>query len=109
MNTTKRDREFDYQAFVKENPPDPAKIVRGKDARQQRLEAAQEKMTIRIDKDILAKFKKLASKEHGHEELINQVLRDWLSAKDIKELVRDELQQIVQRAFSSAQKKETVQ
>ena len=37
MNTVEN-REFDYQAYVRENPPDPSRIRRGTEARRQRLE-----------------------------------------------------------------------
>ena len=38
MNTTK-ESEFDYQTYLKENRPDPARINRGPKARQKRREA----------------------------------------------------------------------
>ena len=38
MNTTK-EAEFDYQTYLKENRPDPARINRGPKARQKRREA----------------------------------------------------------------------
>lgn len=43
MNTTEN-REFDYQAYMRENPPDPSRIRRGTEARRQRLEAARKKI-----------------------------------------------------------------
>lgn len=107
MNTTKN-KEFDYQAYMKANPPDTTKLHRGADARKERLQAARDKLMICVDKDILAQFKKLALDNQDYEKLINQALREWLSARDMKELVRDELHQIVHQAFSSAQKEETI-
>ena len=38
MNTTKE--EFDYQAYLKENPPDLTNATRGPEAREMRREAA---------------------------------------------------------------------
>lgn len=101
MNTIK-DKEFDYQAYVKKNSPASEQIRRGPEARQQRFEAARTRFTIRIDEDILEQFKQLAQQEQGYEQLINQALREWLSARDVKELVRGELQQIVRQALSSS-------
>jgi len=38
-----------------------------------------------------------------HEKLINQALREWLSAKDLKALVRTELREMVEQVLSSNQ------
>ena len=39
MSTTK-EREIDYQAYLRENPPDLSNIIRGPEARERRREAA---------------------------------------------------------------------
>jgi len=101
MSTIKdNDETFDYQAYTRENAPDPAKIQRGPEARRHRLEAAIMKSVLRIDKDILQQFKQLAPSDQECQRLINQALREWLSAKDVKELVRTELQHVVQQALA---------
>jgi uncharacterized protein (DUF4415 family) len=102
MNTIKDDN-FDYQAYMRANPPDPTKIQRGTEARRQRFEAAIMKFAVRIDEDILEQFRQLVPPGQGYERVINQALREWLSAKGVKELVRAELQQAVQRAISTIQ------
>jgi uncharacterized protein (DUF4415 family) len=107
MSTIKdKDETFDYQAYTRENAPDPAKIQRGPEARRQRLEeAAVMKSVLRIDKDILQQFKQLASSDQECQRLINQALREWLSAKDVKELVRAELQHVVRQALALIESK----
>ncbi|KAA0230625.1 hypothetical protein EDS67_06920 [candidate division KSB1 bacterium] len=93
MLSQRRDRGFDYQAYTRKSPPDPAKIHRGTKARQQRFNAAVSRLTIRIDDDVLVQFQQLTPQAQGCEKLIDQALREWLSAKGVKELVREELQQ----------------
>jgi hypothetical protein len=56
-----------------------------------------------IDDDIVAEFKQLVPQEQEYRQLINQALREWLIAKDVKELVRAELQKAVRQALSSVQ------
>ncbi len=90
-----------YEAFVQENSPTTTKIQRGTEARRQRFEAAILKYAIRIDEDILAQFEQLTPDGQRVEKLINQALREWLSAKDFKETTRAELQQMVQKALQS--------
>jgi uncharacterized protein (DUF4415 family) len=106
MSTIKdKDETFDYQAYTRENAPDPAKIQRGPEARRQRLEAAIMKSVLRIDKDILQQFKQLAPSDQECQRLINQALREWLAAKDVKELVRAELQHVVRQALALIESK----
>ncbi|NUO80044.1 hypothetical protein HUU05_08205 [candidate division KSB1 bacterium] len=100
MNTI-RDEDFDYQAYTRDNPPDPEKIHRGYEARKQRLEAARLKSAIQIDKDILERFRQMIPEGQSYERAINQALREWLSAKDMKELIRGELRQMVQQTLST--------
>jgi len=102
MNTT-GDEPFDYKAYVKENSPAAGSVQRGTAARRQRFEAASARSAVRIDQDVLEQFRQLASQAQGGESLINQALREWLVAKDVKELLRGELQQIVRQTISSAQ------
>ncbi len=104
MNTIK-DNELDYPAFFRENPPDPAKIQRGVEAREQRRKAATPKTVVGIDDDIIAEFKQLVPDEQEYRRLINQALREWLIAKDVKNLVRAELQHVVRQALSLIESK----
>lgn len=90
MSTTK-DKEFDYQTYMRQNPPDAEQIQRGPEARQKRREMAKSKITIRIDPDILEQFKQMVPEGQGYQRLINQALREWLVTSDIRDVVRQEL------------------
>ena len=99
MNTT--NKEFDYEDYVKHNAPNPAKIRRGLDALREKREAAKTKITIRIDEDVVEQFKQLVPEGRGYQSLINQALHEWLAAQGVKELVREEITGLVNRAVSS--------
>ena len=100
--STINDDDFDYPAFIKNNPPDPTKIRRGIAAREQRVEAAMKRPAVRVETEILAQFQEIAAPGQSAEQVINQALREWLSAKDLKEMIRGELQDAVQQAFIQA-------
>ncbi len=100
-----KEEEFDYQAYTRTHPPDASKIQRGADARRQRFEAAQRRQVIRIDEDVLDEFRQLTPDAQDYERLINQALREWLSAQNVKELVREELHEIIRTAMTSMQPK----
>ncbi|UCE04787.1 MAG: hypothetical protein JSW07_14330 [bacterium] len=59
--STIKDENFDYQTYMKENPPDLTKIQRGPEARRQRFEATMKKLSVRIEKNIFDQFQQLAS------------------------------------------------
>ena len=103
LMSTIKDEDFDYQTYMRENPPDPSKIQRGLKARKERMEAALKKLSFRIDKDIIDQFQQLVSPGQDCGKLINQALREWLSAKGVKDLVRTELQQVLQDVLYSYQ------
>jgi uncharacterized protein (DUF4415 family) len=100
MNTI-NDKEFDYKAYMVENPPDPKKIRRGPQARQKRREAIKTRITIRIDEEIIEQFKQMMPEGRGYQSLINQALRDWLSAQGVKELISKELPEMIHKAVAS--------
>ncbi len=102
MNTMDK-KEFDYHAYMKEHPPDMKNIHRGAEARKRRFEEAAMTDRVRIDEDILEQFRQLTPQGQRYEKFINQALREWLSAKTVKELLRQELTQMVQQAFASVQ------
>ena len=101
--STIKDDNFDYQTYMKKNSPDAKKINRGTKVRKQRFETAMKKFSVRIDDDIFEQFQKLVSSGHECEKLINKALREWLSAKGVKDLVRTELQQVVHEILYSYQ------
>lgn len=98
MNTT-NEEDFDYQAYTRDNPPDPAKIRYGIEARRQRVAAAMKRPAVRVEQEILAQFQERAAPGQSAEQAINQALREWLAAKDLKEMIRAELQDAVHQAF----------
>lgn len=99
--STIKEEDFDYQTYTREHPPDPSKIHRGTRDRRQRFERKMKSM-VHIDADILEQFEALSSEEHQCEELINRALHDWLYAKTMKELVRDELREVIQQVILSS-------
>ena len=103
LMSTIKDEDFDYQTYMRENPPDPLKIQRGLKARKERMEAALKKLSFRIDKDIIDQFQQLVSPGQDCGKLINQALREWLSAKGVTDLVRTELHQVLQDVLYSYQ------
>ncbi len=100
MNTT-TDKEFDYQAYMKQNPPDATQVYRGPDARQKRRGAAKARITIRIDAEIIEQFKQMAPEGRGYQSLINQALREWLAVQGVKELLQEELPGLLDKAIGS--------
>ena len=102
MPTTK-DTEFDYQAYMRQNPPEPRHMQRGLQARQQRRDLAKRRITIRIDTDIIAQFKQLVPAGQGYQRLMNHALREWLSAQGIQELVRGELKAMAAQVLAVLQ------
>jgi uncharacterized protein (DUF4415 family) len=101
--STIKDENFDYQTYMNKNSPDAGRINRGTKARKQRFETAMKKFSIRIEDDIFEQFQKLVSPGHECEKLINKALREWLSAKGVKDLVRTELQQVLHEILYSYQ------
>ena len=58
---TTNDNEFDYQVYMRQNPPEVEQLQPGLEARQKRREITKNKITIRIDSDILDQFKAMAT------------------------------------------------
>ena len=103
LMSTIKTKNFSYQTYMKENSPDLAMIQRGTIVRKKRFQAALKKSSVHIDEDILEQFEQFVPQGQKCEILINRALREWLSAKDVKDLVRTELQQVLQKTFSSFQ------
>ena len=100
--STINDDNFDYPAFVKNNPPNPENIRRGIAARERRVEAVMKRPVVRVETEIFSRFQEIAAPGQTAEQIINLALREWLSAKDLKEMIRGELQEAVQQAFIQA-------
>ncbi len=91
------DEKFDYQAHYQATSPRSETLVSSQEARAGRRQTKKQRITIRLDQDIVERFKGMAN-EDGYQTLINQALRQWLEAQGVKELLRDELPQLVQDA-----------
>jgi hypothetical protein len=94
---------FDYQANMREVPPDPSKIHRGTaELERRRAEAALRYQHVRIERENFEQFQQLAANGQSAEQLINRALREWLAAQGIKEMVRAEIQSAVQQTLAAA-------
>jgi hypothetical protein len=56
-----------------------------------------------LDEDVLEQFKSLTAEGRGYQKLINEALREWLSAQNVKDMVRQEMTSLVAQAVSSIQ------
>jgi uncharacterized protein (DUF4415 family) len=101
--STPKDEDLDYQKHARHASPEPGTIRRGVQDRADRRARAKERITIRIDQDILERFKELAPQGMGYQSLINDALRDWLNAQSVKELIREELEEMAAKVLSVVQ------
>ncbi len=77
-------------------PEDRQSYGRGPEVLREHLEEAarrKKQLTIRLDRDIVTRFKQLAGPEGSYQTLMNRALHDWLEAQSVKELLRGELQE----------------
>ncbi len=95
--------KLDYKKLLKESGPDQGTLRRGQAARKQRMETAKNRITIRIDEDILEDFKDMVPEGKGYQSLINRALREWLDARGVKELISKELPGLLGKAVSAVQ------
>ncbi len=93
------DSTFDYQAYMRRTVPEVGHIQRGLQARQQRWSTAKRTITLQIDTDILERLQQMAPENYQH--VLNQALREWLTAQDVKDLVREELQAMTAQVVAS--------
>lgn len=97
MSTKKPDEIDLLREEILTRKPNKNSISRGPQQRKQRLqEATKTKISIRIDEDILQQFKTLAEGK-GYQALINQALREWLVVNGLKEFLREDVEQLIQR------------
>lgn len=97
--STKDDAAF--EADLKEMMPHEERLVNSQQARAARRSAAsaKQRITIRVDEDILVEFKELAGDDGNYQTLINHALRQWLEARGLKEMLREELPSLLERAL----------
>jgi len=91
-------------AELKAIKPHPERLKNSQQARQARRAAAsaKQRITIRLDEDILAEFRALATEDGNYQTLINLALRQWLEAQGLKELLRQDLPELVRDALQNA-------
>lgn len=95
--------DFDYQAYTQEMPPDPNQIHRGTaELERRRAEAALRYQHVRIERENFEQFQQLVANGQSAEQIINQALREWLTAQGMKEMVRAEIQSAVRQTLSAA-------
>ena len=84
--------ESDDPKYRGQEGPDPERVIRGKKEHERRWRGAatKQRITIRLDRDVVEGFKELTP-DGGYQALMNQALREWLQAGGIKELVLSEL------------------
>lgn len=93
--------EFDYQTYTRENAPDPTKI-RSYDERQAKWqEAAENKTIVALDREIVEKFEQLGSSRKEAILLMNTALREWLTTRDMKQLIKDDFQHMLADTLAS--------
>ena len=74
-------------------------MIRGPEARDQRRRAAlKQRVTIRLDAEVIEQFKALAPDGRGYQGLINQALREWLVAGSLSKIVESEIQRFCDQA-----------
>lgn len=79
--------------------PNPEAATRGPKARELRRKTLlKQRVTIRLDAEVIEQFKALAPDGCGYQGLINEALRDWLSAGRVTELVRAEIEGLCDQA-----------
>ncbi len=103
MNTMADNDTFDYQANMREVPPDPTKITRGLAERELRRAKAMLEQSVRIDPATLEQFRQRASNGQSCEQLINQALREWLSTDGLKDVLRAEIHAAVRQSLAATQ------
>ena len=102
------DKDFDYENFFKNNPTKKPKVIGGIEERNRRIrEAVKTRVTIRLDADIIEEFKKKVPEGRGYQSLINQALREWLTAQGVSEMLRQELPTLVRQVVEQHQNSST--
>ena len=104
MTNTTEDEAAVYQAYFRDHDIDPTKINRDPEVRRRRMEEAVAKRpTVRLDEDVAKELQQLTAEGQTYGQVVNQALREWLAAKEMKELVREEIQQGFQQAVLAMQ------
>ena len=96
----KKDDEMDaLEEESREVPEERESLGRGPEVlRDQLRQAARRKkqLTIRLDADIVDRFKALAGPEGSYQTLINRALHEWLEARSVGGLLRSEIEDLAE-------------
>lgn len=103
---TTNDNEFDYQTYMRQEPPEFEQVQQGREARQTRRDMAKSKITIWIDSDIFDQFKEMAPDGQGCQRLVNQALREWLKAQGTKAFRREKLSAMAAKVGAALQNRQ---
>ena len=87
-------------------PDERTSIGRGPEVVRDQLEKAarrKQQVTIRLDADIVERFKNLAGPDGSYQSLINRALHEWLEAQSVGGLLRTEIENLadIVRALES--------
>lgn len=101
--STKDKKEPDYQEWMRSTKPDSSKWSGQEEQRKRRLEAIKTRITIRLDAEIIEEFKRLSPEGKGYQSLINQALKEWLAAQGVKELLKEQVDELAEAVESIKQ------
>lgn len=93
----KTELELIHEAAMKATRTSDEPIKRGT-ARELMTQRAKERastkvrVNARFDADIVAKYKEIAGDEGSYQSLMNQALREWLDRKELRNVIREELE-----------------
>ncbi len=85
-----RDEDYDYQAHLREQEPDPAKIRTHEEREQEMRQVGKRRINLYVGSDVIEGFKAAAGGRRW-QTLMAEALSEWLTAQSVKELVREEV------------------
>ncbi len=89
----------DYERLKNKKPEDFGRKYNQEERKARRL--LKSRITIRIDDDVLDEFKSLSPEGKGYQSLINQALREWLIARDVRSFLKEEISELMKETRSS--------
>lgn len=98
-NKKKGDEMDALEEEYREVPEKREPLGRGPEVlRDQLRQAARRKkqLTIRLDADIVERFKALAGPDGSYQTLINRALHEWLEARSVGRLLRSEIEDLAE-------------
>lgn len=102
----KKGKDFDYQEHMRKNPPNPDKLTGYKERQERHRTIMKKKLSIRLDTDVVERFKELSGEGSGYQSLINKALREWLDAQSVHELLKEKLPELMKEAVKVMEQKE---